>query len=100
MLELSLDFKCISFFFRNLSFKGDLTMSEVRGQGGYEMGLTNLPQSLMDQELLQSTSHISVYLERVSHLCGSLRNQGGAPQSHLMNFKRASDPSSTSKKIF
>lgn len=98
MLELSLDVKSIFFFLETSASRviSQCLRSEVKV--AMKMDLTNLPQSLKDQQLLQSTSHISVYLRRVSHLCSSLRNQGGAPQSRLMNFKRASDPSSTSKK--
>lgn len=81
-----------SFFFLEPSASRVLSQclrSEVKA--AMKMDLTKLPQSLVDQPLLQSTSHISVYPKRASHLCSSLRNQGGAPQSRLMNFKRASD---------
>lgn len=95
-----MDFKSI-FFLRNLSLKGDLTMSEVRGEGGYKNGF-NKPTTISHGPTIVTVDqpHFSFSLKGLSHLCSSLRNQGGAPQSRLMNFKRASDPSSTSKKIF
>lgn len=86
------------FFFRNPIFKGDLTMSEVRGEGGSENGL-NKPATSSEGPAIVTVDQ-PADLKHVSHLCSSLRNQGGAPQSRLMNFKRASDPSSTCKKIF
>lgn len=54
---LSLEVKFIffsSFFFINLSFKGDLTVSEIRGEGGYENGFNKF----MGQQLLQSKCHM------------------------------------------
>lgn len=71
MLELTLDVKSIFILETSVSrVISQFLRSEVKV--AIKMDLTKLPQSLMDQQLLQSTSHISVYLQHVSHLCSTV----------------------------
>lgn len=75
MLLLTLNVKCISFFFRNPSFKGDLTMSEVRGEGGCENGFNN-PATItygpaivtVDQPVFQFISNMCLNCVAVSEI--------------------------------